>query len=112
MENFKVGFLMFILLALGILIGQNQYKESKNRYEIKQLDTATVMYDKQNGLAWRNVWCDNKEKIANCWQLMEYQGAAVPDGENKIRDERFKRILEESKNSSTERKSLLDGYKK
>ena len=59
-----------------------------DRYTIKHNDGLTLLLDKKTGLVWRNVWNNNKDKIPSEWDLMDYSGSVVPEGEQEARNKR------------------------
>jgi hypothetical protein len=93
----------------AIIINANQ-----DRYEIKHNGGLTLLLDKKTGLVWRNVYNNNKERIPSDWDLMDYLGSVVPEGEQEARNKRIENIFKEAKynvKKASQRKSLLDGYK-
>jgi hypothetical protein len=88
-----------VIIALIVMIGLNicvaNLKTSEFKYQIITSNGATLLLDKEKGYVWNNIIIDNKIRMPN-WEYMNYSGAVVPDGEQEIRNERFKRIQKES----------------
>jgi len=96
-----VTILVFITVwfVLFLIWNINKNSDTDNRYQVYNADGNTILLDKRTGNTWRNVWCDNKDKIPSCWELMlqndEYIN--VPLGERLRRDEMIDRAREEYK---------------
>lgn len=77
--NHELIFKYFMLIVFASLISryiQNISINSEgvnNRFEIEKSNFGmTILLDKKNGTTWRNIHCDEKTKIPNCWQEMDY----------------------------------------
>ena len=66
-------FVLIVLVVLTVFKSlSNKHLENIDRYTIINGNyDPTILLDKKTGLTWRNVNCEGKEKIPNCWQLME-----------------------------------------
>lgn len=96
-----IGFLVVCWYSLITADKVLEYFYNKDRYTITHSGGLTLLLDTKTGLVWRNVWDDNKSRIPNTWDLMEYTGVAYPVGEEAIRSFRHRSLLdgyEESKN--------------
>ena len=58
-------FLVTITVAFSCFyMNLNKPSDTINRYDIVNSGLGlTILMDKKTGLTWRNVWCDDKEKI-------------------------------------------------
>lgn len=58
------------LLITGLLIGLNL--NQNDRFQIYESNFApTIKLDKKTGNTMRNVNCDNKDEVPNCWEPMD-----------------------------------------
>lgn len=114
-RNILTTLLLLTLWAtLFIIYNAITINADKDRYEIKHNGGLTLLLDKKTGLVWRNVYNNNKDRIPSDWDLMDYLGSVVPEGEQDARNKRIENIFKEAKynvKKNSQRKSLLDGYK-
>lgn len=106
--------LLTLWATLFIIYNAITINADKDRYEIKHNGGLTLLLDKKTGLVWRNVYNNNKDRIPSNWDLMDYLGSVVPEGEQDARNKRIENIFKEAKynvKKNSQRKSLLDGYK-
>ena len=68
-----------------------------DRYTIKHNDGLTLLLDKKTGLVWRNVWNNKKDRIPSKWELMDYLGSVVPEGEQEARNKRIQKSSKRKK---------------
>lgn len=94
-------YFVFIITVSLAFIAFNAYLKTSlkldNRYEIIHGDlTPTILLDKRTGLTWRNEVCDDKQKVPNCWSIMDFEADYIntPIGEQKRRDEDVKQQAE------------------
>ena len=95
--QYELAIIIVVSIIVSFFIISCFYKDKNKeyKYSIHSSDGLTILIDKENGLTWRNCFCDNNEKIPHCWALMEYRGAVVPDGDEERRANEFKMIKEQ-----------------
>jgi hypothetical protein len=78
MNNKIIVALAFITIwVLGFKLIENTNIE---RYSIINGEySPTILLDKKTGVTWRNINCDNKEKVPNCWQMMDMKEGFYPN---------------------------------
>lgn len=101
-KNIVTALIFFTIWCILFLVvkSYNNYVPI-NRYQIVSSSGLTILLDTQTGLAWRNVYTDNKERIPNCWQMMDYPesvleqpiGARINNYNSEISDELFDKII-------------------
>lgn len=94
-------YFVFVVTILLVFTAFHQYLNISvkfdGRYEIIHGDlTPTILLDKRTGLTWRNEICDEKQKVPNCWSIMDFEANYIdtPIGEQKRRDEVVKQQAE------------------
>lgn len=83
--NHELAFKYFVFIVTIITIFtsycmylDNAKKYMQDDYTIIDADHGlTILLNKKTGSTYRNIFCDNKEKIPNCWDSMKYD---IPPG--------------------------------
>jgi hypothetical protein len=68
-EEFKKNWFLILVILIGAICFYP--KVNFNRYELQNVDGMILLLDKQKGLVWRNIKCD--DGVPNCWQSMDFQ---------------------------------------